>query len=318
MPPIYPAPPQRESEVCTVDLFCQLSSRATLCSMDYAKDVLVSTEWAAQNLQTPGVRFVEVNEDILLYETGHLPGAVKLDWQSDLWHPVERDFIEPQQVSALLGKLGIGADDTIVLYGDKSNWWASYAYWFLSYSGVSHLKIMNGGRQKWVAEGRELTTDAPTVTATTYPALQRDESLRAYRDEVRAHLESVNNGQGAMVDVRSPDEFSGKVTHMPNYPQEGVLRGGHIPGARNIPWAKATNEDGTFKSADELKALYEGEGVTADKDVIAYCRIAERSSHSWFVLRELLGYPKVRNYDGSWTEWGNGVGLPIAKTYSEE
>lgn len=203
--------------------------------MDYAKDVLVSTEWAAQNLQTPGVRFIEVDEDILLYETGHLPGAVKLDWQTDLWHPVERDFIEPQQVSELLGKLGIKADDTIVLYGDKSNWWASYAYWFLTYSGVSNLKIMNGGRQKWVAEGREMTTEAPTVTATTYPALQRDESLRAYRDEVRAHLESVNNGQGAMVDVRSPDEFSGKVTHMPNYPQEGVLRGGHIPGARTFP-----------------------------------------------------------------------------------
>ncbi|MXV18830.1 sulfurtransferase [Deinococcus xianganensis] len=286
--------------------------------MDYAKDVLVSTDWVEQNLSTPGIRLIEVDEDILLYDTGHAPGAVKLDWQVDLWHPVERDFITPDKVSELLGRLGIQADDTIVLYGDKSNWWAAYAYWFLSYSGVKNpLKLMNGGRQKWVAEGRPTTTDAPSVEATSYPALTRDDSLRAYRDEVKAHLESVRGGTGALVDVRSPDEFSGKVTHMPNYPQEGVLRGGHIPGARSIPWAKATNEDGTFKSAEELKALYEGEGVTADKDVIAYCRIAERSSHSWFVLRELLGYPKVRNYDGSWTEWGNAVGLPIEKSYSE-
>ncbi|SMB96119.1 sulfurtransferase [Deinococcus hopiensis] len=285
--------------------------------MEYAKDVLVSTDWVAQNLNTPGVRLIEVDEDILLYDTGHIPGAVKLDWQGDLWHPVQRDFITADEVSALLGRLGIKPGDQIILYGDKSNWWASYAYWFLSYSGVKNLKLMNGGRQKWIAENREVTADAPSVEPTTYLALQRDESLRAYRDEVKAHLESVQSGQGALVDVRSPDEFSGKVTHMPAYPQEGVLRGGHIPGARSIPWAKATNEDGTFKSADELAALYGGEGVTADKDVIAYCRIAERSSHTWFVLRELLGYPKVRNYDGSWTEWGNGVGLPIEKTYSE-
>ncbi|MFB9995047.1 sulfurtransferase [Deinococcus oregonensis] len=283
----------------------------------YAKDVLVNTDWVAANVSTPGVRLIEVNEDILLYDTGHIPGAVKVDWQGDFWHPVERDFITADEVSALLGRLGIKEGDQIVLYGDKSNWWASYAYWFLSYSGVKNLKLMNGGRQKWVAEGREQTTEPTEVTPTTYPQLTRDESLRAYRDEVRAHLESVKAGTGALVDVRSPDEFSGKVTHMPAYPQEGVLRGGHIPGARSIPWAKATNEDGTFKSADELTALYGGEGVTPDKDVIAYCRIAERSSHSWFVLRELLGYPNVRNYDGSWTEWGNGVGLPIEKTYSE-
>lgn len=287
--------------------------------MDYAKDVLVNTDWVEQNLNTDGIRLIEVDEDILLYDTGHAPGAVKVDWQQDFWHPVERDFIGPDEVSALLGKLGIKETDTIVLYGDKSNWWASYAYWFLSYSGVKNpLKLMNGGRQKWIAEGRPTTTDAPSVTATTYPALRRDDSLRAYRDEVKAHLQSVSAGSGALVDVRSPDEFSGKVTHMPTYPQEGVLRGGHIPGARSIPWAKATNEDGTFKSADELSALYGGEGVTADKDVIAYCRIAERSSHTWFVLRELLGYPKVRNYDGSWTEWGNAVGMPIEKTYTED
>ncbi len=285
--------------------------------MDYVKDVLVSTEWVAEHKNDAGVRLIEVNEDILLYETGHIEGAVKVDWQGDFWTPVMREFIAPDELSAFLGRLGLKESDTLILYGDKSNWWASYAYWFLSYSGVKNLKLMNGGRQKWVAEGRELVTTPTEVTPTTYPALKRDESLRAYRDEVRAHIGKVESGEGAMVDVRSPDEFSGKVTHMPAYPQEGVLRGGHIPGAANIPWARATNEDGTFKSADELSALYGGEGVTPDKDVIAYCRIAERSSHSWFVLRELLGYPKVRNYDGSWTEWGNGVGLPIEKTYQD-
>ena len=286
---------------------------------NYAKDVLVSTDWVAQHKDNSGVRLIEVDEDILLYEVGHITGAAKLDWQKDLWHEIERDFITADKVSTLLGNLGIKPTDTIVLYGDKSNWWAAYAYWFLSYSGVPNtLKLMDGGRQKWVAENREMTTDQPNFTPTDYPTITRDESLRAYRDEVKAHLTLVEKGEGALVDVRSPDEFSGKVTHMPNYPQEGVLRGGHIPGARNIPWAKATNEDGTFKSADELRELYEGEGVSADKDVVAYCRIAERSSHSWFVLRELLGYPKVRNYDGSWTEWGNAVGMPIEKTYSEE
>ena len=285
--------------------------------MEYVKDVLVSTDWVAQHKNDAGVRLVEVDEDILLYDTGHIEGAVKVDWQGDFWTPVMREFISPDELSAFLGSLGINTGDTIVLYGDKSNWWASYAYWFLSYNGVQNLKLMNGGRQKWVAENRELVTTPTQVTPTDYPALKRDESLRAYRDEVRAHIDKVQQGQGAMVDVRSPDEFSGKVTHMPAYPQEGVLRGGHIPGAANIPWARATNEDGTFKSADELSALYGGEGVTPDKDVIAYCRIAERSSHSWFVLRELLGYPRVRNYDGSWTEWGNGVGLPIEKTYQD-
>lgn len=286
--------------------------------MEYAKDVLVSTAWVAEHLHDESVRLLEVDEDILLYETGHIQGAVKIDWQRDFWHPYERDFIGAEETRALLGRLGLRAEDTIVLYGDKSNWWAAYAYWFLSYSGVKNLKLMDGGRQKWVAEGRELTLETPQYLATTYPTLTRDESLRAYRDDVRAHLSKVESGEGALVDVRSPDEFSGKVTHMPNYPQEGVLRGGHIPGARNIPWARATNEDGTFKTADELKALYGAEGVSADKDIIAYCRIAERSSHSWFALRELLGFPQVRNYDGSWTEWGNAVGLPIEKTYREE
>ncbi|TSA87775.1 sulfurtransferase [Deinococcus detaillensis] len=285
--------------------------------MEYVKDVLVSTDWVAEHHKDAGVRLIEVNEDILLFETGHIEGAVKVDWQGDFWEPVMREFISAEQLSALLGRLGLKDGDTLILYGDKSNWWASYAYWFLSYNGVKNLKLMNGGRQKWVAENRELVTTPTEVAPSPYPALKRDESLRAYREEVRAHIEKVQAGQGALVDVRSPDEFSGKVTHMPAYPQEGVLRGGHIPGARSIPWAKATNEDGTFKSADELSALYGGEGVTPDKDVIAYCRIAERSSHSWFVLRELLGYPKVRNYDGSWTEWGNAVGMPIEKTYQD-
>ncbi|MDP9763600.1 sulfurtransferase [Deinococcus enclensis] len=284
----------------------------------YANDVLVSTQWVAEHLQDSTVRLIEVDEDILLYDVGHIPGAVKLDWQQDLWHPVERDYIKEGEVAALLGRLGIKDTDTVVLYGDKSNWWASYAYWFLTYSGVKGLRIMNGGRQKWVDEGRDLTTDQPQITPTTYPTPQRREDLRALREDVRAHIAGVQAGQNALVDVRSPDEFSGKVTHMPTYPQEGVLRGGHIPGARNIPWARATNEDGTFKSAEELQALYAGEGVTKDKDVVAYCRIAERSSHTWFVLHELLGYPKVRNYDGSWTEWGNAVGMPIEKTYTEE
>ena len=286
--------------------------------MDYVKDVLVSTDWVADHLADPTLRLIEVDEDILLYDTGHIAGAVKIDWQLDLWDQVEREFIPAQGLSELLGRLGVTPEHTVVLYGDKSNWWAGYAYWFLTYNGVRNLRIMNGGRQKWAAEGRELTTEASSVQPVApYPGLERDEELRAYRDEVKAHIASVRAGTGAMVDVRSPDEFSGKVTHMPSYPQEGVLRGGHIPGAANIPWARATNEDGTFKSADELSSLYAAEGVTPDKDVIAYCRIAERSSHSWFVLRELLGYPSVKNYDGSWTEWGNSVGVPIEKTYQE-
>jgi thiosulfate/3-mercaptopyruvate sulfurtransferase len=285
---------------------------------EYAKDVLVSTDWVAEHAADANVKLIEVDEDILLYDTGHVAGAQKIDWQLDLWDQVEREFIPAAGLSELLGRLGIAPTDTVVLYGDKSNWWASYAYWFFAYNGVKNLRVMNGGRQKWAAEGRELTTDsAPAQAAAAYPGLARDESLRAYRDEVKAHIASVKAGTGAMVDVRSPDEFSGKVTHMANYPQEGVLRGGHIPGASNIPWARAANEDGTFKSADDLKALYAAEGVTEDKNVIAYCRIAERSSHSWFVLHELLGFEKVKNYDGSWTEWGNSVGVPIEKTYSE-
>ena len=285
---------------------------------EYAKDVLVSTDWVAEHAHDKNVKLIEVDEDILLYDTGHITGAQKIDWQLDLWDQVEREFIPADALSELLGKLGITPEDTVILYGDKSNWWASYAYWFFTYNGVRGLKLMNGGRQKWAADGRELTTDeTPAQNGAAYPGLARNEDLRAYRDEVKAHIGAVKEGKGAMVDVRSPDEFSGKVTHMANYPQEGVLRGGHIPGASNIPWARAANEDGTFKTADELRALYAAEGVTEDKNVIAYCRIAERSSHSWFVLRELLGFQNVKNYDGSWTEWGNSVGVPIEKTYKE-
>ncbi|PYE51874.1 sulfurtransferase [Deinococcus yavapaiensis] len=290
----------------------------TQTQSNYVKDVLVSTDWVEQHRGDPGLRLVEVDEDILLYETGHVEGAVKIDWQLDFWDPVMREFIQPDEFAGLLGRLGITPDTTVILYGDKSNWWAAYAFWFFQYNGHTNVKLMNGGRQKWVAEGRPLSTETPSVEPTQYPAGQRDESIRAYRDQVKAHIEKVRAGAGAMVDVRSPDEFSGKVTHMPNYPQEGVLRGGHIPGASNIPWAKTVNEDGTFKTPEELRALYEPQGVTPDKEVIAYCRIAERSSHSWFVLTQLLGYPKVSNYDGSWTEWGNAVGMPIEKTYVAE
>lgn len=283
-----------------------------------AHDVLVSTAWVAEHQGDPHLRLLEVSEDVLLYETGHLRGALKIDWQLDFWHPVIREFILPDAFAALMGRLGITSETSIVLYGDKSNWWAAYAFWFFRYNGVQNIRLMDGGRQKWISEGRELTTDVPEVAPTGYPVGQRDESIRAYRDEVLTHLKAVNDGSGALLDIRSPDEFSGKVTHMPNYPQEGVLRGGHIPGARNVPWARAANEDGTFKTVEELKALYEGEGVMPGQAVIAYCRIAERSSHSWFALTQLLGYPDVKNYDGSWTEWGNAVGLPIEKTYVPE
>lgn len=283
-----------------------------------AHDVLVSTAWVAEHQGDPHLRLLEVSEDVLLYETGHVRGALKIDWQLDFWHPVIREFILPDAFAALMGRLGITSETSIVLYGDKSNWWAAYAFWFFRYNGVQNVKLMDGGRQKWIAEGRELTTDVPEVAPTLYPMGQRDERIRAYRDEVLTHLKAVKEGSGALLDIRSPDEFSGKVTHMPNYPQEGVLRGGHIPGARNVPWARAANEDGTFKTVEELKALYEGEGVMPDQAVIAYCRIAERSSHSWFALTQLLGYPDVKNYDGSWTEWGNAVGLPIEKTYVPE
>jgi thiosulfate/3-mercaptopyruvate sulfurtransferase len=276
-------------------------------------EVLVSTDWVLEHHQDPSLRLLEVNEDVLLYDTGHIPGAQKIDWLMDLWDDPMREFIKPDKLAVLFERLGISNDTTIVLYGDKNNWWAAYAFWFFSYSGHEQLKLMNGGRVKWIKEGKPLTTEVPTYPKGRYTPGERNPKLRAFKEDVLKHLEAVKAGRGALVDVRSPAEFSGEKTHMPEYPQEGVLRGGHIPGAANIPWGQAVAEDGTFKSADELRKLYGDQGITPDKDVIAYCRIAERSSHSWFVLKYLLGFENVRNYDGSWTEWGNSVGVPIEK-----
>jgi thiosulfate/3-mercaptopyruvate sulfurtransferase len=274
-------------------------------------EVLVDTAWVADHLNDPKVRLVESNEDILLYETGHIPGAVKIDWVSDLNDPVVRDYLDAARFAELLASKGISNDTTVVFYGDKHNWWATYAFWVFKLFGHQDARILNGGRAKWIAEGRELTRDVPSYARGSYEAPQRDDnSIRAFRDQVLQHIKQSGT---ALVDVRSPQEFSGERTHMPEYPQEGTLRGGHIPSAVNVPWAKAVKEDSTFKDADELRQLYGELGVTPDKEVVAYCRIGERSSHSWFVLTYLLGYPRVRNYDGSWTEWGNSVGLPIEK-----
>ncbi len=274
-------------------------------------DVLVSTEWVADNLNDGNIRLLESNEDILLYDTGHIPGAQKIDWQEDLNDAVVRDYLGQKQFQELMERLGISNDTTVVFYGDKSNWWSTYAFWVFQLFGHTNAKVMDGGRQKWVDEGRELTTDSASYPAASYTAPPRnDAAIRAMRDEVLAHQQAGL----PLVDVRSPAEFSGELLHMADYPQEGSLRGGHIAGARNVPWARAANDDGTFKSAAELKAIYEEEqGLNAADDVVAYCRIGERSSHTWFVLTYLLGYGKVRNYDGSWTEWGNAVGLPIEK-----
>jgi len=284
----------------------------TSSASEYADpSVLVSTEWVAQNLGRPDVRIVEVNEDPLLYKQGHVPGAVEIDWLTELQLKDRRDFIDAEAFAELMASKGISNDTTVVLYGDKSNWWAAYAFWFFKYNGHGDVRLMNGGRQKWVAEGRELSTEVPTYPRGSYRVPYRDASIRAYAHDVIQHLLKVSAGTGVLVDVRSPAEYTGEKLHMPEYPQEGAQRGGHIPGAINVPWAQAVNEDGTFKDRAELEKLYASKGVTPDKDVVAYCRIAERSSHTWFVLKHLLGYPKVRNYDGSWTEWGNMVGVPI-------
>ncbi|MCB9106234.1 MAG: sulfurtransferase [Anaerolineales bacterium] len=273
-------------------------------------EALVSTQWVADHLDDPSIRLVESNEDVLLYDTGHIPGAVKVDWVGDLNDPVIRDYLDAESFAEFAASKGIGPDTTVIFYGDKNNWWATYALWVFRLFGHDNVKIMNGGRKKWVDEGRSLTKEVPSYPQADYPVPARDDSpIRAFRDEVLAHV----NQNGTLVDVRSPGEYKGELLHMPDYPQEGALRGGHIPGARNIPWAKAANDDGTFKSVAELEELYGGEGVTPDKEIVAYCRIGERSSHTWFVLTYLLGYNNVRNYDGSWTEWGNAVGLPIEK-----
>ena len=274
-------------------------------------DALVSTDWVAANLDNPSIRIVESNEDILLYDTGHIPGAVKVDWHADLNDPVMRDYINQAQFQALMRRLGINNDTTVVFYGDKNNWWATYALWVFHLFGHSNVKVMDGGRMKWVAEGRAMTRDLPSWPASTYVAAPRnDKPVRAFRDDVLLHIVAGK----PLVDVRSPAEYKGEQLHMADYPQEGALRGGHIPGAKSVPWARAANPDGTFKSAADLRAIYEVEqGLKSGDDVIAYCRIGERSSHTWFVLTQLLGYPSVRNYDGSWTEWGNGVRLPVER-----
>ncbi len=270
---------------------------------------LVTTDWLADHLDDENLVIVESDEDVLLYETGHIPGAVKVDWHTELNDPVTRDYVDGAGFAALMSDKGIARDTTVVIYGDRNNWWAAYALWVFSLFGHPDVRLLDGGRAAWVAEGRPMTTDAPTPRRTDYPAVERDDTgIRAFKDQVSAHL-----GQ-PMVDVRSPGEYSGELLHMPDYPQEGAVRGGHIPGAVNVPWAKAAAADGTFRSRDELQQLYGGEAQLAPSDdVIVYCRIGERSSHTWFVLTYLLGFERVRNYDGSWTEWGNSVRVPISR-----
>jgi thiosulfate/3-mercaptopyruvate sulfurtransferase len=279
-------------------------------SLGYAHpERLVTTEWLASHLGTPGIVVVESNEDVLLYDTGHIPGAIKIDWHTELNDPVLRDYLDGEQFAALMSRKGISRDDTIVLYGDKSNWWAAYTLWVFTLFGHRDVRLVNGGRDKWIAEGRQLTTDKPTITATDYPVVERnDADIRAFKEDVLAHLGKP------LIDVRSPEEYSGERTHMPAYPEEGALRGGHIPTAHSVPWARAANEDGTFKNVEELNTLYrDGVGIDGSQPVITYCRIGERSSHTWFVLTHLLGVDGVKNYDGSWTEWGSAVRVPIIK-----
>ncbi len=285
---------------------------AAIAAKGYAHpEKLVTTDWLAEHLGDPSLRILESDEDVLLYDIGHIPGAQKVDWHADLNDPLVRDYVSPAQFQALLRRLGIDEQTTVVLYGDKNNWWATYALWVFELFGFTNTRILDGGRIKWEQEGRPMTVEVPRLPASSYAAPPRsDERIRAFFREVLAHVE----GRGKLVDVRSPDEYTGKKLHMPDYPQEGAMRGGHIPGAKSVPWARAANPDGTFKGRDELRAIYEGEaGLRKGDDVIAYCRIGERSSHTWFVLTYLLGYDKVRNYDGSWTEWGNVVRAPIEK-----
>jgi thiosulfate/3-mercaptopyruvate sulfurtransferase len=272
-------------------------------------ETLVSTDWLAENLNTQNVVVVESDEDVLLYSTGHIPGAVKIDWHTDLNDAVLRDYLDGEQFAELMSAKGISRDTTVILYGDNKNWWAAYTLWVFKLFGHEDVRLLDGGREAWIAEGRELSTETPANQRTSYPvAVRNDQDIRAYRDDVLAHLGKP------LVDVRSPQEYSGERTHMPNFPDEGALRGGHIPGAASIPWSKAANEDSTFKDVAELQELYlDQEQLDPNEDTIAYCRIGERSSHTWFVLKYLLGFKNVKNYDGSWTEWGSLVGVPIVK-----
>lgn len=282
-----------------------------MSTLSYARpESLVDTAWLAEHLDDPTIRIVESNEDILLYGLGHIPNAVHIDWRADLNDPIQRDYITPEAFAALAAAHGITPETTVIFYGDKANWWAAYALWVFRLFGHTNVKLLNGGRAKWEAEGRPLTREAPKFASAFYPVRSRAEE-----DEIRAfQIDALTQSElgRPLIDVRSPGEFSGQVTHMPEYPQEGVLRGGHIPGALSVPWKKAANEDGTFKTAPELHKLYIDElGIDPQEDTVVYCRIGERSSHTWFVLTYLLGFPKVRNYDGSWTEWGNSVRVPI-------
>ena len=271
---------------------------------------LVTTDWLAEHLGDDGLVVIESNEDVLLYRTGHIPGAHHVDWHLDLNDDVMRDYVSPEAFAAMCSARGITPDSTVVVYGDNFNWWAAYALWVFSLFGHADVRLLDGGRAKWVAEGRDMTTDATAATPSTYPVVPRDDAtIRAFKEDVLKHI-----GNGPLVDVRSPGEFSGELLHMPDYPQEGVQRGGHVPTAQNVPWKRAANDDGSFKSVDDLRGIYEGElGMKAGDDVITYCRIGERSSHTWFVLTHLLGFEHVRNYDGSWVEWGNAVRVPIEK-----